>query len=98
MLLHNKYYIVILIIDVLRQTYSSIINMGIYFHDLCNLEKAELFGNIPSGAINLALIIGLAFLPALVAKHAKGYYKLNFSGYVISSTWTRCCRSSWIYW
>ena len=47
------------------------------------LGKAELLGTF-SGAINLALIIGLAFLPALVAKH-KGYYKLNFSGYVISA-------------
>lgn len=82
MLLHNKYYIVILIIDVLRQTYSSIINMGIYFMTYV-LGKAELLGTF-SGAINLALIIGLAFLPALVAKH-KGYYKLNFSGYVISA-------------
>ena len=78
----NKYYIVILIIDVLRQTYSSIINMGIYFMTYV-LGKAELLGTF-SGAINLALIIGLAFLPALVAKH-KGYYKLNFSGYVISA-------------
>lgn len=82
MLLHNKYYIVILIIDVLRQTYSSIINMGIYFMTYV-LGKAELLGTF-SGAINLALIIGLAFLPALVVKH-KGYYKLNFSGYVISA-------------
>lgn len=82
MLLHNKYYIVILIIDVLRQTYSSIINMGIYFMTYV-LGKAELLGTF-SGAINLALIIGLAFLPALAAKH-KGYYKLNFSGYVISA-------------
>lgn len=82
MLLHNKYYIVILIIDVLRQTYSSIINMGIYFMTYV-LGKAELLGTF-SGAINLALIIGLAFLPALVAKN-KGYYKLNFSGYVISA-------------
>lgn len=82
MLLHNKYYIVILIIDVLRQTYSSIINMGIYFMTYV-LGKAELLGTF-SGAINLALIIGLAFLPALVAKY-KGYYKLNFSGYVISA-------------
>lgn len=82
MLLHNKYYIVILIIDVLRQTYSSIINMGIYFMTYV-LGKAELLGTF-SGAINLALIIGLAFLPTLVAKH-KGYYKLNFSGYVISA-------------
>lgn len=82
MLLHNKYYIVILIIDVLRQTYSAIINMGIYFMTYV-LGKAELLGTF-SGAINLSLIIGLAFLPALVAKH-KGYYKLNFSGYVISA-------------
>ena len=82
MLLHNKYYIVILIIDVLRQTYSSIINMGIYFMTYV-LGKAELLGTF-SGSINLALIIGLAFLQALVAKH-KGYYKLNFSGYVISA-------------
>lgn len=82
MLLHNKYYIVILIIDVLRQTYSSIINMGIYFMTYV-LGKAELLGTF-SGAINLALIVGLAFLPALVAKF-KGYYKLNFSGYLVAA-------------
>lgn len=82
MLLHNKYYIVILIIDVLRQTYSSIINMGIYFMTYV-LGKAELLGTF-SGAINLALIVGLAFLPSLVAKF-KGYYKLNFSGYLVAA-------------
>ena len=82
MLIHNKYYLVILVVDILRQTYSAIINMGIYFMTYV-LGKAELLGTF-SGAINLALIIGLAFLPALVAKH-KGYYKLNFSGYVISA-------------
>ena len=41
------------------------------------LGKAELLGTF-SGAINLALIVGLAFLPMLVAKY-KGYYKLKFS-------------------
>ena len=47
------------------------------------LGKAELLGTF-SGAINLALIVGLAFLPMLVAKY-KGYYKLNFSGYLIAA-------------
>ena len=41
MLLHNKYYIVILIIDVLRQTYSSIINMGIYFMTYGNILRGN---------------------------------------------------------
>lgn len=31
MLVHNKYYIVILVVDILRQTYSAIINCGIYY-------------------------------------------------------------------
>lgn len=82
MLIHNKYYLVILVVDILRQTYSAIINMGIYYMTYV-LGKAELLGTF-SGAINLALIIGLAFLPALVAKF-KGYYKLNFSGYLIAA-------------
>ena len=80
MLVHNKYYIVILVVDILRQTYSAIINCGIYYMTYV-LGKAELLGTF-SGAINLALIVGLAFLPMLVAKY-KGYYKLNFSGYLI---------------
>ena len=70
MLIHNKYYLVILVVDILRQTYSAIINMGIYYMTYV-LGKAELLGTF-SGAINLALIIGLAFLPALVAKF-KGF-------------------------
>ena len=82
MLVHNKYYIVILVVDILRQTYSAIINCGIYYMTYV-LGKAELLGTF-SGAINLALIVGLAFLPMLVAKY-KGYYKLNFSGYLIAA-------------
>ena len=31
MLIHNKYYLVILVVDILRQTYSAIINMGIFY-------------------------------------------------------------------
>ena len=69
-------------LDILRQTYSAIINCGIYYMTYV-LGKAELLGTF-SGAINLALIIGLAFLPAMVAKY-KGYYKLNFSGYLIAA-------------
>ena len=82
MLIHNRYYIVILVVDILRQTYSAIINCGIYYMTYV-LGKADLLGTF-SGAINLALIIGLAFLPAMVAKY-KGYYKLNFSGYLIAA-------------
>ena len=66
MLIHNKYYLVILVVDILRQTYSAIINMGIFYMTYV-LGKAELLGTF-SGAINLALIVGLAFLPSLVAK------------------------------
>ena len=88
MLIHNKYYLVILVVDILRQTYSAIINMGIFYMTYV-LGKAELLGTF-SGAINLALIVGLAFLPSLVAKF-KGYYKLNFSSRC--RTWNRhCCR------
>ena len=82
MLIHNKYYLVILVVDILRQTYSAIINMGIFYMTYV-LGKAELLGTF-SGAINLALIVGLAFLPSLVAKF-KGYYKLNFSGYLVAA-------------
>lgn len=82
MLIHNKYYLVILVVDILRQTYSAIINMGIFYMTYV-LGKAALLGTF-SGAINLALIVGLAFLPSLVAKF-KGYYKLNFSGYLVAA-------------
>lgn len=77
-----EWYGGILVVDILRQTYSAIINCGIYYMTYV-LGKAELLGTF-SGAINLALIIGLAFLPAMVAKY-KGYYKLNFSGYLIAA-------------
>lgn len=56
--------------------------MGIFYMTYV-LGKAELLGTF-SGAINLALIVGLAFLPSLVAKF-KGYYKLNFSGYLVAA-------------
>ncbi len=51
MLLHNKYYIVILIIDVLRQTYSSIINMGIYFMTYVLEEKQNFWEHSPGQLI-----------------------------------------------
>lgn len=82
MLVHNKFYLVILVVDILRQTYSAIINMGIFYMTYV-LGNAKLLGTF-AGAINLSIIVGLAFLPALVAKF-KGYYKLNFVGYVIST-------------
>lgn len=82
MLVHNQYYLIILAVDIFRQAYSAVINCGIYYMTYV-LGKAELLGTF-SGAVNLSLIAGLAFLPALVSRF-KGYYKLNFYGYLVAA-------------
>lgn len=78
----NKYYLIILVVDVLRQIYTALINMGIYFMTYV-LGNEKLFG-VFSWAINIPIIIGLSITPMIVAK-MKDQYKVNASGYVISA-------------
>lgn len=78
LLFSNKYYIMISVTYIVQQTYSAMLNMGIYYmtYVLLNEDLYAVF----SWAINIPLII----TPTLVAKW-KGLYKLNIVGYAIAT-------------
>ena len=82
LLFSNKYYIMISITYIVQQTYSAMLNMGIYYmtYVLLNEDLYAVF----SWAINIPLIIALIITPTLVAKW-KGLYKLNIVGYAIAT-------------
>lgn len=82
LLIHNRYYLMICGSYILMQIYSATLNMGIYFMTYV-LKDAELLG-VFSWAINIPMIVGLLFTPALVAKFS-GMYRLNLCGYVIGT-------------
>ena len=82
LLVHNKYYLMICVAYILMQIYSATLNMGIYYMTYV-LKNANLLG-VFAWAINIPMIVGLLFTPALVAKF-KGMYKLNFCGYTIAT-------------
>lgn len=82
LLIHNKYYLMICASYILMQIYSATLNMGIYFMTYV-LKNANLLG-VFAWAINIPMIIGLLFTPALVARF-KGMYKLNFYGYTLGT-------------
>lgn len=82
LLFSNKYYIMISVTYIVQQTYSAMLNMGIYYmtYVLLNENLYAVF----SWAINIPLIIALIITPTLVAKW-KGLYKLNIVGYAIAT-------------
>ena len=82
LLFSNKYYIMISVTYIVQQTYSAMLNMGIYYmtYVLLNENLYAVF----SWAINIPLIIALIVTPMLVAKW-KGLYKLNISGYAVAT-------------
>lgn len=82
LLFSNKYYIMIYVTYIVQQTYSAMLNMGIYYmtYVLLNEDLYAVF----SWAINIPLIIALIITPTLVAKW-KGLYKLNIVGYAIAT-------------
>lgn len=82
LLIHNKYYLMICASYILMQIYSATLNMGIYFMTYV-LKNANLLG-VFSWAINIPMIVGLLFTPALVARF-HGMYKLNLYGYTIGT-------------
>lgn len=82
LLVNNKYYLMICGTYILMQIYSATLNMGIYFMTYV-LKNAELLG-VFSWAINIPMIVGLLFTPALVARF-KGMYRLNATGYIIGT-------------
>lgn len=81
-LLANKYYILICSIYILTQLFSSTLSMGIYYMTYI-LGDADLLGTF-SFAINIPMICGLLITPFIVKK-CKGMYKLNLTGYLIST-------------
>ena len=82
LLIRNKYYLMICAAYILMQIYSAMLNMGIYYMTYV-LKNANLLG-VFSWAINIPMIIGLLFTPALVAKWG-GMYRLNLTGYTIGT-------------
>ena len=82
LLVANKYYLMICATYILMQVYTATLNMGIYYMTYV-LGNEDLLG-VFAWAINIPIIIGLIFTPALVAKF-NGMYRLNFGGYVIGT-------------
>jgi GPH family glycoside/pentoside/hexuronide:cation symporter len=74
LLIRNKYYLMICAAYILMQIYSATLNMGIYYMTYV-LKNANLLG-VFSWAINIPMIIGLLFTPALVPEGAS----FRFSG------------------
>ena len=77
LLIKNKYYLMICASYILMQIYSATLNMGIYY-------MTYVLKNVFSWFINIPMIIGLLFTPALVMKFG-GMYKLNLMGYTIGT-------------
>ena len=82
LLIRNKYYLMICASYILMQIYSATLNMGIYYMTYI-LKNANLLG-VFSWAINIPMIIGLLFTPAMVARF-RGMYKLNLMGYTLGT-------------
>lgn len=82
LLIANKYYLMICATYILMQVYTATLNMGIYYMTYV-LGNEDLLG-VFAWAINIPIIVGLVFTPALVAKF-NGMYRLNFGGYVIGT-------------
>lgn len=82
LLVHNKYYLMICASYILMQIYSATLNMGIYFMTYV-LKNANLLG-VFSWAINIPMIVGFLFTPALVARF-HGMYRLNLYGYALGT-------------
>ena len=82
LLLSNKYYVLICGVYILTQLFSATLSMGIYYMTYI-LGDADMLGTF-SFAINVPMICGLLITPFLVKK-CKGMYKLNLTGYLIST-------------
>lgn len=82
LLISNKYFVMICVIYILQQLRAAMLGVGTFFMTYV-LFRQELFGAF-SWAINIPLIIALAFTPVLVAK-AKGLYKVNKYSYIFAT-------------
>ena len=82
MLVSNKYYLIILIVFLLTQIFTAMLNMGIYFMKYI-LGDENLLGTF-AWAINIPLIVGLMITPLVVSRFG-GMYRINVVGYVIAT-------------
>ena len=82
MLVSNKYYLIILIVFLLTQIFTAMLNMGIYFMKYI-LGDPSLLGTF-AWAINVPLIVGLMITPLVVSRFG-GMFRINVVGYVIAT-------------
>ena len=82
MLLSNKYYLLILVVFLLTQIFTAMLNMGIYFMKYI-LGDENLLGTF-AWAINIPLIVGLLVTPIIVKKFGE-MYRVNLGGYIIAT-------------
>ena len=82
MLLSNKYYLIILVVFLLTQIFTAMLNMGIYFMTYI-LGDAKLLGTF-AWAINVPLIVGLLLTPLVVSRFGE-MYRVNIGGYIIAT-------------
>lgn len=81
LLLGNRYYLIILVVFILAQVFTATLNMGIYFMTYI-LKNANLLGAF-AWAINIPLIAGLVFTPAIVSRFGQ-MRGVTVTGYVIA--------------
>lgn len=81
MLLSNKYYAIILVVFLLAQIFTAMLNMGIYFMTYV-LGDAKLLGSF-AWAINVPLIVGLLVTPLLVKRFGE-MFRVNAWGYALA--------------
>ena len=82
MLVSNKYYLIILIVFLLTQIFTAMLNMGIYFMKYV-LGDEDLLKTF-AWSINIPLMIGLLITPLVVSRFGS-MYRINIIGYVIAT-------------
>jgi len=81
-LVSNKYYLIILIVFLLTQIFTAMLNMGIYFMKYV-LGDEDLLKTF-AWSIYVPLMIGLFITPLVVSRFG-GMYRINIIGYVIAT-------------
>ena len=82
MLVSNNYYLIILIVFLLTQIFTAMLNMGIYFMKYV-LGDEDLLKTF-AWSINIPLMIGLLITPVVVSRFGS-MYRINIVGYVIAT-------------
>lgn len=81
LLIHNRYYLIIVGVYILTQILNAMLSMGIYFMKFV-LGNEDYFARF-SIFINVPQIIGLVVTPMLIAK-VGSMYKVNRAGYSLA--------------